>query len=214
LEPAGSVELHDQGLGALALRAIERGDEQADGHRGDGRVHLDGGDRRRGAGGRGGREERGEAQQDDERAEQRPTDRRSHGVILAPARAFPLLLYRPRATTESSSKSRFAAGTPVMAPGPSEGGETSTMSPAASSSPRRPRTRPRASYEVRPPASGVPVPGAYAGSAASTSNEQKTGPPASRRRPSATGPTPPSFTSSIRITSKPCSRWKSKSSGP
>ena len=68
---------------------------------------------------------------------------------------------------------------------------------------------------VNPPASGVPVPGANAGSRTSTSNERKSGPSPTRARTRAPYSSGLSVTSSSHgITSKPSSRGISASSGP
>ena len=60
-------------------------------------------------------------------------------------------------------------------PGPSYGGETSTTSQPASLIPRSARRNASASAVEKPPTSGVPVPGANAGSRKSMSNETNTG---------------------------------------
>ena len=60
-------------------------------------------------------------------------------------------------------------------PGPSYGGDTSTTSQPTRSMPRSARTNASASAVEKPPTSGVPVPGANAGSRKSMSNDTKTG---------------------------------------
>ena len=72
--------------------------------------------------------------------------------------------------TQSSSNMIVAPFSAVIPPR-SNGGETSTMSAPAISSPASRRTMPCASRMLRPPASGVPVPGAKAGSSESMSKE-------------------------------------------
>src|SRR2546430_8321002 len=84
--------------------------------------------------------------------------------------AAPLHFWSARRLT--SSKRRLAASSAVIWPGPSDGGETSTTSAPTSACPASARTSTSASYEASPPTSGVPVPGANAGSTASMSNEQ------------------------------------------
>src|SRR3954463_12052180 len=69
----------------------------------------------------------------------------------------------------------LAAASAVCCPGPSYGGETSTTSAPTRSILRNARRKASASVVERPPTSGVPVPGANAGSRTSTSKERKTG---------------------------------------
>ena len=75
-----------------------------------------------------------------------------------------------RAISEKISNSIWAPTIAVLVVG-SYCGATSTTSPPMMSMPLRPCRIACASRGVRPPASGVPVPGAKAGSSPSTSNE-------------------------------------------
>src|SRR5215203_2543709 len=74
------------------------------------------------------------------------------------------------AKTESSSYATWAAAIPVISAW-SYGGETSTMSAPTTLTPTRARSVCNSSRLVSPPASGVPVPGAWAGSRTSMSTE-------------------------------------------
>src|SRR5207342_2338105 len=87
-----------------------------------------------------------------------------------------------RTARVSCSNAMFAAATAVCWPGPSYGGLTSTTSYPENESPPSARTNPSASRVLSPPASGVPVPGAKAGSRTSTSKEKKSGPSPTRLR--------------------------------
>src|SRR5262249_18540795 len=156
LEPAGRVELDDQRLGALGLGAVDRDPDQTQGDRVDHALDLD---RRHGLG----RRRRHGRHEQRREYDQEPHSRRE---TLAALHHF------CSARRLTSSKSRLAAMSAVICPGPSYGGETSTMSAPTSDWPTSARTSTSASYDVSPPTSGVPVPGANAGSSASMSNHQ------------------------------------------
>src|SRR5207237_5672878 len=151
LESARRVELDDEGLRPAGLRTRDGALHETERDRADHAVDDDGGHwRRRRRDRRGG--EQGERDEDG-------------GARQAPA-------HRPRARTLTSSNMRFAASSEVIWPGPSYGGETSTTSAPTSDWPTSARTSVSASYDVRPPTSGVPAAGADAGPTASMSNEQ------------------------------------------
>src|SRR5437899_12566834 len=121
-------------------RALDPGTDRAEGHGAD--AAGDRGERDRAP--RRGRRRRGEPQQDN----------RQHGDADQ----------RPSASSETNSKSRLAARSEVIWPGPSYGGDTSTRSQPTSGSPWRLLTSTSASQELSPPTSGLPVAGASAGS--------------------------------------------------
>jgi len=103
----------------------------------------------------------------------------------------------------------MVAPTSAVFPEGSNGGDTSTTSPPIRSRPRRPRTNACASIVVIPPTSGVPVPGANAGSRQSISKEMYVGPsPATLLASSVTAFTPSSVNSSMKMTRIPDSSAK------
>ena len=79
------------------------------------------------------------------------------------------------ARSASSSKTTFAAASAVGCPVPSYAGATSTTSQPARLIPRKDRRNATASAVEKPAISGVPVPGAKAGSRKSMSKDMKTG---------------------------------------
>ena len=89
------------------------------------------------------------------------------GFVAAAVLAVAALLFTP-GRTQSISNSRLAAVSAVLPDG-SYGGETSTRSQPTRFMPQQPRIISRACIVVRPPISGVPVPGAKAGSRLSIS---------------------------------------------
>src|SRR4051812_9214897 len=114
------------------------------------------------------------------------------------------------ALRERSSYMTFAAASAVMLPALSYGGETSTTSQPTRSIPRSERSKASASAVENPPTSGVPVPGAKAGSRKSMSNDRKTGLPCVLSRTSAPYSCDPvSLSSSVVSTVKPSSRASS-----
>src|SRR5206468_9759057 len=122
---------------------------------------------------------------------------------------------RISARRESSSYITVAPASAVTEPGPSYGGETSTTSQPSSRIPRRLRTNASASAVEKPPTSGVPVPGANAGSRKSMSNDMNTGrSPTFERTRSPYRAAPRSRSSSDDSTVKPSSRATSMSSAP
>ena len=74
------------------------------------------------------------------------------------------MVSRPRAVASMQSNSYIMlAPTKAVIPVGSQGGEISTTSAPAMLRPLNPRTKDNASRLVKPPTSGVPVPGANAG---------------------------------------------------
>src|SRR5690606_29103488 len=92
------------------------------------------------------------------------------GLEMQPAHAPCLRLATESAMTQRSSNIRFAAFSAVCPLG-SSAGATSQMSAPTRCLPRRARIMTWQSRTDSPPASGTPVPMAYAGSRASMSNE-------------------------------------------
>src|SRR3954465_8332066 len=116
------------------------------------------------------------------------------------------------ALSERSSYMTFAPASAVMHPALSYGGETSTTSQPTRSIPRSARRNASASAVEKPPTSGVPVPGAKAGSRKSMSNDRKTGLPCDLSRTSSPYCcAPASLSSSVVSTVKPSSRASSMS---
>src|SRR5471032_802129 len=121
-------------------------------------------------------------------------------------------LYFTFGRTHNISYSRFAPTSAVLPDG-SYGGEISTRSHPTISSPRQPRMISSACQIVRPPISGVPVPGAKLGSRPSISKLRYTGPAPSFARTSAMiGATDLYQHSSACTTRMPCDLDQSKSS--
>ena len=133
----------------------------------------------------------------------------------------------PPAPTTPPSKTSPQKSTRPAQPSPprlvisawSYAGATSTMSAPTNCRPCRPRSRPSISRELMPAISGVPVPGACAGSRLSMSMLRYTGPSPTRSRTRATTPsTPWVVNSSAWMMQNPSSASRAKSarlySGP
>src|SRR5262249_46753209 len=126
------------------------------------------------------------------------------------------LYFRATARPVSSSRTTRSATSAVMSAEPIGVGSTSTTSPPTSSVREAiSRTAQSRSTDVIPPGSGVPVPGANAGSSTSTSTVRKTGPaPTVETARATTSRMPSSRTSCMKKAVIPCSRCQANSAAP
>src|SRR5580765_5307160 len=129
-----------------------------------------------------------------------------------PVNDHPLPGHDASAVSARNSYATFAPSSAVTWPALSYGGETSTTSKPLKRSPASERMKASASCGKRPATSGVPVPGANAGSSTSMSKLKNAGPSPTRsrtRRPYSSGDS--DRRSSPRTISNPISRASPRS---